>query len=97
VRDALQENRAVLIRKAIRLATGKRPNAAVLCKLMDKLLPSLHSQEIKATPFPVEVVRIIDNVPRPHQIGNRGGKWPDGKGGFVDYGGSQDLSQSARK
>lgn len=41
VREALSENREKLIGTAVKLATGKKPHPAVLCKLLDKVLPSL--------------------------------------------------------
>lgn len=48
VREALAENREKLVRSAIKLATGKKPDRVVLCKLLDKVLPSLHSQQVEA-------------------------------------------------
>jgi hypothetical protein len=65
VRDALAENRPVLIRQAIRLATGKKPNVVVLCKLLDKILPSLHCSEINGDVLmqPVRIIRDLPELP----------------------------------
>ena len=54
VRDALKMNRERLITKAISLALGRRPNVKVLCKLLDKILPTQLTQEITlpGEPFP---------------------------------------------
>jgi hypothetical protein len=51
VRNVLAENREKLITKAIKLATGPKPHVNVLCKLLDKILPSLHSQAITGELF----------------------------------------------
>ena len=48
VREALAANRDRLINTAIKMATGKRPDRVVLCKLIDKVLPSLHSATVAA-------------------------------------------------
>ena len=44
----LAANSGRLLRKAIQLATAAEPNVAVLCRLLDKLLPSMHTQAIQA-------------------------------------------------
>jgi hypothetical protein len=48
VRAALKANEAKILNRSIRLALKKEPCIPVLLKLVDKLLPSLHSQAIKA-------------------------------------------------
>ena len=48
VRQVLEAHRAELIGTAIRLATGRKPCVPVLTKLIDKVLPSLHSATVAA-------------------------------------------------
>lgn len=48
VRDILEAHRTELISTALRMATGRKPDRVVLCKLVDKILPDLKSQEISA-------------------------------------------------
>lgn len=43
VKELLDENKEILINKAIALATSKEPNIAVLLKLLDKITPTLSS------------------------------------------------------
>lgn len=43
----LDENKELIINKAILVATKKNPNTSVLTKLLDKLLPTLSSADIK--------------------------------------------------
>lgn len=43
IKDILDSNKEVLMNTAIRLATQKEPNIAVLLKLLDKISPTLSS------------------------------------------------------
>ena len=76
VRQVLEAHRAELIGTAIRLATGRKPCVPVLTKLIDKVLPSLHSQQVEVTnrePFsslePSEVDNILEAFRREREAG----------------------------
>jgi hypothetical protein len=47
-RELLQVNRELILQKAIALATKKDPNIPILLKLVDKIVPTLHSSKIGA-------------------------------------------------
>lgn len=49
VKQILDENKEVIINKAIALATQKEPNTAILLKLLDKIAPTLSSANDKLT------------------------------------------------
>jgi hypothetical protein len=45
----LEENKELLINRAVALATHRtRPNTTILAKLLDKILPTLSSADVKA-------------------------------------------------
>lgn len=47
-KDLLFENRVLLLQQALLLATRKKsPNTRVLCKLLDKLFPTLTSSRVQ--------------------------------------------------
>ena len=47
-KNILNENRELLVNKAVYLATKKNPNIPILLKLLDKVAPSLTSSKIEA-------------------------------------------------
>lgn len=64
VRQVLEAHRTELIGTAIRMATGRKPCVPVLCKLIDKVLPSLHSQEVSGVVRTQERFTNLDDAKR---------------------------------
>ena len=46
-RAMLAANSGRLLRKAIQLATAAEPNVTILCKLIERILPSLHAADVE--------------------------------------------------